>query len=157
MFIDKVKELITVNSPNLSIDELRLIQREGGFILPSDYVYIALNFNNFTIEKEAYRKIKIDGYGSAVFDITQCVRDIKDEIPILEMYDESDGLNLKETYLPIIQTGSRSMFLIGITKDNLNQIYFFDPVYNDKTEMDYTLCFVADNIFDLINKNCFSN
>lgn len=138
-------------------EEIRYIQKSGSFMLPSDFIYVALNYNSCSIahDSDEIVKVKLINGDFDFFDIFQDVREISEEMSILEIYEESDNLILRNQFLPIVQTGSRAVFLIGNTIENLNEIFYFSPVYDSITERNYSLFKQSENIFELINEQVF--
>ncbi len=149
MFVNNLK--IVQNSTNLTQEELALLQKENNILLPSDFEKIALTANGFKIKYDIdneYVNMKMKNGDEVGFDFCIDVRSLSDYIEILEMYDETDGLDLVRNYLPFISTGGRDIILMGYIVDNMNEIYYFSPVYNSKTDLSYTLEKQADNYID---------
>jgi hypothetical protein len=141
------------NSTNLTMEELVILQKENNILLPSDFEKIALTENGFKVEYDVdteYVNMKMKNGDEVAFDFCIDVRSISDYIEILEMYDETDGLDLVKNYLPFISTGGRDIILMGYTVVNMNEIYYFSPVYNPQTGLGYTLEKQTDNYVDFL-------
>jgi len=145
---------------NLDWNEIREMQKQGLFFLPSDFIFLGINCNNlsFNIQASDDYKVRLANGDLTSFDVIYSLRKIFDELYILDMYKESDGLDFKTQFLPLANNGNTGVFLIGCSLDNLNQIYYFDPNHYDKiNKLNYLFFKQAENIFDLINHQVFNN
>lgn len=144
---------------NLSWDEISNYQREGNFILPSDFVCIGINYNNltFNINPNDNFKINLANGKLTSFDILYNIRELRNELFILNMYQESDGIDFTDKFLPIANNGQSGVFFIGCNAENLNAIYYFDPSHHDDTNnLGYWFFKQADNIFQMLNEQIFN-
>jgi hypothetical protein len=147
MFVNNLK--LIQNSTNLTMEELAVLQKENNILLPADFKKIALTANGFKVEYDVdteYVNMKMNNGDEVAFDFCIDVREILEYIEILEMYDETDKLDLVKNYLPFISTGGRDIILMGY----MNEIYYFSPVYNPQTGLGYILEKQADNYVDFL-------
>jgi hypothetical protein len=154
-----LKYKLIAGAENATPEELDELKRKLNIVLPSDYIFIALNYNHFDLEHnkdEEDVRFQLKHGETTGFDYCTDFKKIIDEITILAMYDETDGTELVKNFLPFLQTGYNDMILIGCQPHNANQIYYFDPSgYNSETKQNYILEKQADNYIDFLNNQVY--
>ncbi len=154
-----LKYKLIAGAENATLTDLDEFKRKFNIVLPSDYIFIALNYNHFDLEHkkdEEDVRFQLKHGETTGFDFCTDFRKIKDEISILAMYDETDGTELVDNFLPFLQTGYSDMILIGKQPHNANQIYYFDPNgYDSEKKQNYILQKQAENYVDFLNNQVY--
>lgn len=120
-------------------NDLRYIQSKYRFVIPSDYVFVLLNYNGLTFN---YPKvISIQGEFAIMFDNLLTL-----EWLIAEL---QKGREEKESYIgsfiPIGYTSSQHIILIGNCMEHLNKIFIYDVENGENI-------FQCDSIFIFLNE-----
>lgn len=135
------KEFVQRNG--ISPSELNRIQRENKIIIPSDLIFLLLNTDGLKL-KAGYEitlnKIEPIVEIADIFNIEWLIKE--------RGYDLEDESIVSYTndYLKIANTFSQDRVLIGINKENLNQIFLY---CHDDDE----IIKVCDSIFEFINEH----
>lgn len=128
------------------LKEIRLFQREKNIILPSDYVFLLLNYNEFNLAN--------DKFGIILSEDNQAISGL--HLPISSLDSFKLSYNHKEGYEDFYHGDVSEYFciasllyqgalLIGHTPENQNKIYLDLPTEYDEVQ------FLADNFFEFIN------
>lgn len=134
-------------SRSLSLNEIRDFQLKNRVILPSDYVFLLLNYNEFRLANDhvglifSEDNLELTGLESPVFSLDDFYR--VNCVPSKEAEDYYHGTTDK--YFTIGTLLYNGALLIGKTVENLNKIYIDMPL-----DLDDVLL-IADNFFELIN------
>ena len=123
-----------------TLQDIRLAQREHGFIIPSDYVYFLMNCNGFEFDEPPIIKLGIDEYEFGEFyDLQTLVWELAHYRKMVENYNHYFWL---KDYLSVGNIDDHRI-VIGTKPENINEVH----LYNDE---EGTTVKIADNIFVLL-------
>ena len=126
-----------------SINAIRAFQWKAGLILPSDYVYLLLNFNEFNLTTNKVAKIEdlavlaLPLYNLELFFSVNCDR--SEDSKLYYEYEDSNYYVISD----LMMTG---VLLIGNNPKNSNMIYVEVPFHTNGVVK------VANDFFELINE-----
>ena len=125
---------------------------KNAIVIPSDYVYILLNFNGLRIDDGNSYEV-LNGENEVIVEIDEVIQleHLEGELPLIKEIEEEDSVNILTRFCPMIRTVSKIILLVGNSTENLNEIYLWNyEFYNDLTSPE-KLHKIADNVLDLLN------
>ena len=134
-------------SDGRTLKEIRDFQTTHKIILPSDYVYILMNFNEFVLSNDHYGAIMSDdgeeltGIASPVFSLEDFHRTNLNWTEEMSSYYNFST----DKYFFLADLHFNGALLIGNNKGNLNQIFIDLPQENDDVIK------VANHFFHFVN------
>jgi hypothetical protein len=138
--IDQTKHAIEIIRKE-TVDSLRNSQRDCQYVLPSDYFYFLITYGKMRFSNNPEFIHNNDRFGFYEFyDLENCEWQVKDKRN--NMTDHMSSY-WSDDYICIGQLDDKRL-LIGVSDDNINEIYLFD---NEETYIEK----LNTNLFEFIN------
>lgn len=123
-------------------------QKDFGIVIPPSYLYILFNFGEIKYNYHVKHCFSNENYQGILLDTIPNINTLK---IWLENYWESlmqENLNLNKNYIPMLSTYAPNiMFLVGVNKANLDEIYLYDDDFEG-----FKPLLIATNIFEFFNE-----